>query len=393
MSVNSMSFEQAATVLAAIHSQVTGITIQASAIDMSNFVSVAQKTLQAGYDPVLNAITQVVGKTLVAVRPYDRKFKGLEYTAERWGGIIRKISFGERAPENDPTYSLSGTVDQFTINNPPVLETRYVGGDVYSGSMTILRKQLDMAFSSPAEFSSFLTGLLTHFSNEREQWLEDMSRGILVNMIVGKKNLDGVDAASKHVFHALTEYEDETGIALNVTDVRSPANFPAFSKWLYGKIQTISEKMTERSKLYQRTLEEYDILRHTPKADQKFFLSADFLAAVSAEVLADTYHDSFLRYADVEPVNFWQNIRAPYTVSGKAVMIDEFGEPTVGDNTTVENVIGLIMDRDAAGYNLADDSLETSPYNAKGQYYNIFSHVRIQLQNDFTEKAVLICLD
>lgn len=393
MSVNSMSFEQASTVLAAIHNQVTGRTIQPTAIDMSNFVSVAQTTLQAGVDPVLNAITQVIGKTLIAIRPYDRKFKGLEYTAERWGGIIRKISFIESSPENDPSYTLSETVDQFTINKPLVLETRYVGGDVYSGSMTILRKQLEMAFSSPAEFSSFLTGLLTHFSNEREQWLEDMSRGILVNMIVGKKNLDVADANANHVYHALTEYNTETGLSLTATTVKQPANFPAFAKWLYGRLQVISEKMTERSKLYQRTFEEHDILRHTPKADQKFFLSADFLAAVSAEVLADTYHDSFLRYADVEPVNFWQNINKPYTVSGKAVMIDEFGEPTVGENTTVENVLGLIMDRDAAGYNLTDDSLETSPYNAKGQYYNIFSHVRIQLQNDFTEKAVLICLD
>ena len=62
------------------------------------------------------------------------------------------------------------------------------------------------------------------------------------------------------------------------------------------------------------------------------------------------------------------------------------------DPVTVEGIVGVLMDRDAAGYNLADDSLVTSPYNAKGQYYNIFNHVRIQLQNDLTEKAVVFCI-
>ena len=60
--------------------------------------------------------------------------------------------------------------------------------------------------------------------------------------------------------------------------------------------------------------------------------------------------------------------------------------------TVVQGVIGVLIDRDAAGYNLADDDLVSSPYNAKGQYYNLFNHVRIQLQNDLTEKAVVFCI-
>lgn len=395
MSVNTMGFEQAASLLVAIQEQVTGKQVTVPVLNTSDFVSVAATTLQSGYEPVLHAITQVIAKTLVAVRPYSRKFKGLEYSSERWGGIIRKISFADHGPVNDPTYSLTSgsTVDQYSIMNPIVLETRYVGQNIYSGKYTIFTKQLDVAFSSPTEFASFMSGLMTHFSNEREQWLEDMSRAIMVNMIVGKKYLETEDAASMHVVHALTMYNGDTGKSLTATTVKAPENFPAFSKWLYAKIQVLSETMTERSKLFQRTIDGYDIMRHTPKEDQKFFLDAGFLATVSAEVLADTYHDSFLRYADVEPVNFWQNIFDPDIVKGKAVTVDDSGETVTTGDITVDRIIGVVMDRDAAGYNIADNSLETSPYNAAGQYYNIFSHVRIQLQNDFTEKAVLICLD
>jgi hypothetical protein len=37
--------------------------------------------------------------------------------------------------------------------------------------------------------------------------------------------------------------------------------------------------------------------------------------------------------------------------------------------------------------------IETSPYNAAGQYYNMFAHMDVQLQNDLTEKAVVLYLD
>ena len=58
MSVNNMTFEQAATLLNAVHSQVTGMT-QIAPADVTDFISVAQKTLKAGYDPVLNANASV----------------------------------------------------------------------------------------------------------------------------------------------------------------------------------------------------------------------------------------------------------------------------------------------------------------------------------------------
>ena len=61
--VNTMSFEDASAILNNIRKQVTGETPIAIE-DASKFVSVATTLLQAGYDPVLNAITQMVTKTI-----------------------------------------------------------------------------------------------------------------------------------------------------------------------------------------------------------------------------------------------------------------------------------------------------------------------------------------
>ena len=114
---------------------------------------------------------------------------------------------------------------------------------------------------------------------------------------------------------------------------------------------------------------------------------------MASEVLADTYHDNFLRYSEVEAVNFWQSALEPSTVNVKPVYLNASAEYVNAESAVkVENVVGVLIDRDAAGYNLADDDLVSSPYNAKGQYYNLFNHVRIQLENDLTEKAVVFCI-
>ncbi len=391
MAVNNMTIEQAYTLINAIHAQVTGIDALA-AVDTATFTSVAQKTLKAGYEPVLNAITQVLSKTLIAVRPYSRKFKGLEVTTERWGGIIRKINFIDTGAEEDPTFQLvdDQSIDQYEVKKPAVAETRYVGSNVYEGRYTIFTKQLDVAFSSPSEFAAFMSGLMTHFSNEREQWLENNSRSILLNMIAAKATAD-----TSNVLHLLTEYNTATGLSLTATTVRQPANFPAFAKWLYARVQSISELMTERSVYGEMRIAGQPIMRHTPMSDQRVYINADFLAHMNAEVIADTYHDNFLRFADVEPVNFWQSINAPLSVKATPVYINGMTGTveTAESAVTVNNVLGVMFDRDAMGYNIYDDSLETSPYNARGQYYNLFSHVRVQNQNDLTEKVIVLCLD
>ena len=396
MAINTMGFEQASALLTALYSQVTGSADASTPVDTSSFISMAQATLRSGYEPVMSAISQVLGRTLIAVRPYSRKFKGLEMTADRWGGITRKINFIDNALDSaDPTFALveGQPVDQFVVKKPKVLETHYYGQNVYESSYTIFTKQLDTAFSSPAEFASFMSGLMTHFSNEREQYLETLSRSILCNLIGAKKVLQDASVAGPHVIDLLAEYNTATGQSLTATTVKLPANYPAFCKWAYAFIQHVSEMFTERTGMFQRPLTNYAILRHTPKADQRLFMDADFLAHMTAEVLADTYHDNVLRYSEVEAVNYWQSALEPDAVNVKPVYLNASAEYVNAESAVkVEGVVGVLIDRDAAGYNLADDDLVSSPYNAKGQYYNLFNHVRIQLQNDLTEKAVVFCI-
>lgn len=390
MAVNTMGVEDAYALIAELHLQATGQKVL-TPVSLVDFISVAQATLQNGYEPVLNAISQIVGRTLVAVRPYYRKFAGLEVSAERWGGIMRKLSFADRDPISNPSFTLTdGTsVDQFTIRKPIVLETRYVGSDLWLGQYTVTTKQLELAFSSPQELANFMSGIMTHFSNERESWLEHMARASVANFI-GALNI----LSTGHVIHLLTEYNARTGLSLTSTTVRQPANFPAFARWCYARIEMLSKMMSERSQLFQQVITGYAIMRHTPVEDQRIFLDADLMAHIDAEVLADTYHDNYLTRANTESVTYWQNIGSPNAVSVTPVYIDATGTiVSNAANQAVSNIVGVMFDRDAIGYNIFQDTLERSPYDAKGQYYNLFNHVRIQYQNDVTEKGILLLLD
>ena len=390
MAVNNMSIENAYALIAELHEQATGQKV-AAPVNSADFVSVAQATLAAGYEPVLNAISQVIGRTLVAVRPYTRKFAGLEYSAEKWGGITRKISFGDRDPVESPVFELvdGASVDQQEVRKPDVLETRYVGSDIFQGHITVFRDQLDLRFSSAAELARFMSGLMTNFSNQKEQWLEELARNTLANFI-GAKNIVNSGAG---MVHLLTEYNALTGLSLTAKTVRQPANWPAFIRWVYARIDQISKKMTERSQLFQAPITGKKIFRHTPVEDQKIYILDELLGSMKAEVLSTTYNPGFLSLADVEAVGYWQDILEPDVVDVTPAYMDADGTVKTGAEQDIDKVIGVIFDRDAVGYNIYMDTIDASPFNAKGLYYNLFQNCRVMYTNDLTEKGLVLCLD
>ena len=385
MSVNTMSKQQAYALINAIHQEATGqVSIQPT--DLSSFISVAQATLQSGYENTLNAITQVLQRTIIAVRPYDEKFKGLQMSADSWGGIIRKINFADRESIADPTHeTVEGqSIDQYTVRKPKVIETRYVGSDVYMGSYTIYKEQLKTAFENEANFGSFITGLMTHFANERKQWLENLKRSLVANTIAAKADINDADSN----VHLLTEYNALTGLSLTATSVMQPANYKPFMQWVYSRVSEISRLMSERSELFQQKLTGYPIMRHTDVRDQRVYMSAKFLDSMDAMVLADTYHDNFLRYADVEAVTYWQAIKNPLQVSATPVYVDAAGAVKTGEAQTLNNVIGIMFDRDAMGVCNSDRRVTTN-YNAKAEFYNNYYKFDASYYNDLNENCVV----
>jgi hypothetical protein len=397
-----MTFEQIATVLNSIVQQATG---QATITPTTpgEFVSVANTALALGNDAVMNAITNVLSRTIFSIRPYSAKFAGLEKDLPRWGAYMRKLSIADTDWADDEAYKypvtydatqtpadgLGGTVDQWKIKKPNVLQTNFYGQSIYADHVTITENQLETAFRSPDELGSFLSLIMTNLSNRLEMSRDAIARGLIANMIGALIDEDD----SNRVVHLLTEYNTLTGLSLTATSVYEPDNFPGFMKWVYSRIAQISDMMTENSLMYQTVINNKPILRHTPLQYQKVYLYSPARHQIDARVLADTYHDSYLRYTDVESVNYWQSIRTPDSISITPTYTGTNGSVVTGDPVTQAGIFGLIFDQDAMGYALLDRRMISTVVNANGLYRNIFLHCKEKVFMDNSEKAVVLLLD
>lgn len=397
MAVNSLTFNQLATVLNSIVSQATGKTA-ITPTNTGEFTSVANVALSTGYDPLMTAISQVLSRTIFSIRPYTRKFGGLEVSEQQFGNVTRKLNIADKDFENDDRFALTDgeSVDMFKVNKPSVLQTNFYGANIYQKSLTIYRDQLDNAFQNADEFGRFITMIMTNASDLLEQARENMARATLANFIGGK-----IKGDTDNVIHLLTEYNALTGLTLTATSVYQPENFKAFVQWAYSRIAAISSLMTERSQKFHVNVTNWggasvdkSISRHTPYEYQKVYLYAPARFQMEMMALADTYHDGFLRLAYNETVNFWQSIDSPDTINiTPTYMTNTGGLTTAEEAVNQSDVFGVIFDRDAAGYTLVNQWSSPTPFNARGGYTNIFWHETARYWNDFTENGVVLLLD
>lgn len=399
---NDLSFNQLSTVLTAITNQATGVN-NIAPVDTSSFVSVAQTALKTGYDPLTTAISQVLSKTIFSVRPYTRKFKGLNVSNQRYGNHVRKLLTIDKPFEDDDRLKLvdGQSIDQYKVNKPKVLQTNFYGANQYQKSVTIYKDQLDCAFSSPDEFASFISMIMQNASDMIEQAHEETARATINNLISGIYSAEAEGSSvfakangGKRAINLLKLYNQMNGSSLKVVDVFKTANFESFVKFAFSTINTIADLMTDRNTLFSSQLTDYTIIRHTPKDRMKFYLYTDLVNKINSEVYSTVFNPDFLKFVDFERVNFWQSALDPSSINNKPVMLKKDGTLSSGvEVVTISNVFGVLFDEEAAGYTTVNEWSQPSPFNARGGYYNQFWHFTDRYWNDFTENAVIFYLE
>ena len=403
MAINSLSFNQVATILNAIQQQVTGRT-SIAALTAADFATSADITLKAGYEAVYNAIGTVLGRTIFSTRPYTRKFRGLELTDTEFKFHTRKLQIVDNAFEDNQTmewpahydstktspddpYGNGASVDQQKIKKHEIVQTNFYGMNTYQDHYTIFDEQLDVAFSSPEELGRFFSMIITNVSNMFEQSRENFARATLVNY-AGALYANGPTRA----INLLAEYNSVSGGSYTTQTIYAPANFPGFMKWAFARIKQICGEMTERSIKYQNSINGKWITRHTPYEDQRIFIYAPDMYATEASVLSSVFNDSYLKRSYTEEVSFWQNINSPSAINVTPTAMGSNGVPVVASNVQLGNVYGIICDRDAVGYSVVRSTMKAAPYNAAADYRNFFLKDYQKNFNDISEKGVLLYL-
>lgn len=400
MAVNDLTYTDVSTVLAAINAQATGRAVLAP-VNTADFVALAQTTLKMGYDVVTNAISQVLSRTIFSVRPYTRKFRGLEADTIRYGNHVRKINYIDDDPTADRAFLATAltdgsSVDQWTVNKKKVVQTNFYGQTGYSRFRTYYRSQLNMAFSGPDELARFWAGVTQHDSDMIEKDHEEFARAALANYIGGKLNQESAIEPTG-VIHLLTEYNAWSGDSLTINTVFNAQNFEHFIRWMWGRLETLSAMMTERSSLYHQTFDDgngndLSLERHTPKAEQMLYLNTGIMNQANSNVMSMTRNPDFVPVRQGELLNYWQNIQNPLSINVTAGFTKKDG--TVDSAATSSNIVlGVLLDREAVAYTITDTWTMATPMNAAGGYYDQWYHYTDRYWNDFSENGVVLLLD
>lgn len=388
--MNTLTIEQTSAVLNDVLAQVTG-SKTIGTVTPENFVSVATTVLKQDYDVTLKAISQVLSRTIFSVRPYSRKFKGLEADEIRFGNHVRKLNLSDLPFEDDQRYTLDDdvSVDMYKVRKPKVLQVNMYGQETFQTHYTVFRDQLDVAFSSMDEFGRFLAMVAQNLSDTIEQAHESLARATVANFINGK-----VKGDAPNVIKLVTVYNNMTGAKLTPDTVKQPQNFVPFVKWMYGYISSISSLLTERTVKYHINVTDHEIARHTPTSMQSLYLYSPELNNIRTSVLSDVFNPDFLKLAYTEQVNFWQSIDTPMGINNKPEYLLPDGTTKVEEEAVVtSNVFGLMCDVEAMGYTVVNQWTATTPFNAAGGYSNIYFHFTDRYWNDFTENAVVFLLE
>lgn len=390
------------SVINAMYNQVTGRT-DIAAVDTSSFISVANTVLATGYDNFMNALSQVLTRTIFAWRPYTEKFGIIEADAQRFGNHVRKISPLDDEAKEEVAYSLvdTGTVDPWIINKPKIVQFNYYDKKVWARWKTLPITQIDGAVRSESEFAQFIAMITGNLRNQIAQDRESAKRLTFNNYItaVYQDATQNPNGATERVINLLAEYNTATGLSLTTTTVYKPENYMPFIQWAAARIKSVSDHLTERGYLYHKNLTNVKIPRFTPKEYQKFVLMSDVYNMIESSAFSNTFHDRYVSgFGGFEAINFLQSDKDGYrdkiSLSSFVTLNDSTGAvyTAPSGSYTLDGFFGAIFDRDAMLVTTVDERMYSTPVNPRGLYTNLWYHYAFRYCNDLTENCVVFVI-
>lgn len=401
--------------------EATGQNATIQAVDASTFVSAGETVLATGTENVLNALSRVIGRTMVAARPYNAKLSLINaINSGIFSERIRKISFYSKNAQasgdfNTNLYTQHGArLDNGTnriVNgsispvgglpnmweqNPAIpLELNFSGHDVWDMSQTYYENQLQMVFRDESSFAQYVGGKMTEFENDLESQKEAFNRLAILNHIAGviDMNQTGAVIDLKDGFNTKfgTRYTSAQLLSTYLED---------FLKYFVSVYKVTSDMLTERTARYHwspaKTVNgvSYTLLRHTPKDRQRALLYAPLFTDAEAQVMSGIFNPQYLDVGKYEKVMYWQNSNDPSAID-VVPAIPNIANPAsqiAGSRVQLDNVVGMIYDVDGLMIDYQLDSASSTPVESRKMYRNVWYHISKNIISDLTENAVVFIL-
>ena len=349
-----MEVTQIADIVNQTTAEVTG-TETVQNVDLNKVVEVGAEVIDndKAIDNYVRSLIDRIGKVVFVNRPYTGSTPSVMMDSWEYGAILEKIQYEglPEAEDNDSWNLVDGqSYDPNVFHKPTVSAKFYSERRTFDIEMSFARKQVKSAFSSGSQVQAFFAMIETAISNGMTIKMDSLVQLTLANAIATVYN----NRVTKPVQYVdlVTAYRTATGD--NTVTPENALVKPEFVRWASITMKRILARMKRLSTLFN-TGNKY---RHTPKDRTHFILHSDFTSAAEGYLYGDTYHNEFVKLPTAEEVPFWQGSGTGFDWSDTSKII----VTPSGSNSpvTVNNVVGIIFDRDALGVSNLDRRVTTN---------------------------------
>lgn len=393
------------------------------ATDVSSFVSAGELVLATGTENVLNSLSLVLNRTLVASRPYKSRLDLMEQVdTGLYSSRIRKISYyaNDALPSGDfntdlfTNFSDGYTNGQNTPGSPNStksmweqnpkypLELNFAGSSTWQYCVTRYEDQLQAAFRSPEDFNAFISGYLTESANDIESQREAWNRMNLLNKIAATYDMTSDMPGS--VVNLTYEYNQEFNTNFLTADLLS-TYLKEFLAFMVARIKLDSRMMEHRTVNYHWTPPKNNgagnplaLLRHTPRERQRLYLYEPLFIKSSAYVLPEIFNPEYLAMSQYQGVDYWQTPDGGMSINVTPAVIEtdntdpDYG--TVVAGSAVETVVvGMLTDVDALMTNFQAEIARSTPIEARKGYRNVWTTFLRNNMIDQTENTIIYVME
>lgn len=379
-------------------------------VDTSSFIDAGKAVLDTGVENVFNALNVLIGRTIIASRDYTGKFNLVSrQVGDAFENRIRKISFYARDNQASGMFNTDITSDNLGAGltntdgvgsmweqNPAMPVERFFYSDyVWDKCHTQYIEQIKIAFTNEADFLKFINGVLTEVQNDIESTIEANNRSIVLDRIAGTYlQVKNGDLGAECAVNLTAEFNKECDTAYSTKEILSE-HLTEFLEFYVAKVKIDSDRMENRTAFYhdpmKKTVDgvDYYVLRHTPKAMQRFIYYSPFFTKAKARVLPEIFNPQYLDFKQGEAVDYWQSFASPEMINIKPALPDGAESEAV----KIPLVIGMLFDEEALLTNNKFTGAYNTPIEARHVYFSTWYHYKFGQINDYSENSIIYYME
>lgn len=328
------------------------------AVDTSSFVSLGEQLTADSKikDMFTGALTDVIGRTIVSIRPFeDDSVDGMVRDGFTYGMILRKIYVDVPDAMKNPAYEVGKSdfsAEYLPINKPTVKEYLFSKTGTFEMGVTIPDDLWDSAFHSESEVGILISGIYVALDNRYKLALINLKRLCRATYMANVINSGGVRAVD-----LLNSFNDQHSDA-KLTSQEDALKNDEFLKWSSMAITQYTKRFRDMSTIFNQA----GNLRHTPTDFQVLTLLENYASAVRYNLQSDIYHEELVALPRYNEVNFWQGTGTTYSFKDASTVSIKVTTESGTSNLTFPYVLGVLHDIEAMGVTI--DKLRD-----KKQYY------------------------